>query len=103
MAWLGRYSYTAYVAHAMLDMVWHRLPYLGAAAPLPLQQAGFVAGSLVLGVILSHLVERPALRLRERWIPRRHRVPAARSESSLATPTSEEHDGPHRDDGGAPA
>lgn len=99
-AWLGRYSYTAYIAHAMLDMVWHRLPYLGDSAPHALQQLTFIAGSLAGGVLLSHLVERPFLRLRERVVPRRHRVPATGAQ--MAPAPGAEHDAGSPPAGGLP-
>lgn len=74
LSWLGVYSYTVYLAHAVFDVstlhgqglvthfrwitdnsLWDGIPYLIAS----------VAG----GVLLSHAVERPFLRLRERWVP----------------------------------
>ncbi len=64
LAYVGFYSYSIYL--------WH-LPFLavvrnafGDRAP---GVALFYAGSIVLGVLVAKLVELPALRLRERWVP----------------------------------
>ena len=64
LAYVGFYSYSIYL--------WH-LPFLavvrsafGASAA---GAAVFYAGSIVAGVVMARLVEIPALRVRERWIP----------------------------------
>jgi len=80
LAWLGVYSYTIYLAHAIL----FGLPGaetlrqlglgivssgLGDAFALWLDRTGFLALSILGGVTLSHAIERPFLRLRERLLP----------------------------------
>jgi peptidoglycan/LPS O-acetylase OafA/YrhL len=75
LAWLGVYSYTIYLAHAVI----YRLPFsprirsavfsISGESPW-VDRIAFWSLSIVGGVALSHLVERPCLRLRERWLPR---------------------------------
>jgi peptidoglycan/LPS O-acetylase OafA/YrhL len=36
----------------------------------------FVTGSILGGILLSHVVERPFLKLREKWVPARKKVPS---------------------------
>ncbi len=64
LAYVGFYSYSIYL--------WH-LPLLalvrGALGETAAGTAVFYAGSVVAGVVMARLVEIPALRLRERWIP----------------------------------
>jgi peptidoglycan/LPS O-acetylase OafA/YrhL len=72
LAWMGVYSYTIYLAHSVV----YELPgsaslrgtiisYLGSTG----DQLVFVGSSILLGVLISHLVERPFLRLRAKWLP----------------------------------
>ena len=77
MRWLaatGRSSYTIYLAHGAMQM----LPLYGramlaadAAGGLWARRLLFIALALVGGVVLAWLVERPALRLRDRLLPAR--------------------------------
>ncbi len=69
LAWIGVYSYTIYIMHGVIS----KLPYIKdmpdwfdhpALAPCL-----FLISSIAGGVLLSHVVERPFLRLRDRWIP----------------------------------
>jgi peptidoglycan/LPS O-acetylase OafA/YrhL len=80
LAWLGVYSYTVYLAHSVLFGIpgvqtarlrtLHLLePMVGPAATLWLDRGAFLFASIAGGVLLSHLVERPFLRLRERVLP----------------------------------
>lgn len=80
LAWLGVYSYTVYLAHSVLfgipGVQTIRLrglemiePMVGPAATLWLDRGAFLFASIAGGVLLSHLVERPFLRLRERVLP----------------------------------
>jgi peptidoglycan/LPS O-acetylase OafA/YrhL len=64
LAYVGFYSYSVYLWHLPLLAVVRHLP--GA---LPLAVVAFYAGSIVVGVAMARLVEIPALRLRERWVP----------------------------------
>jgi peptidoglycan/LPS O-acetylase OafA/YrhL len=70
LASVGFYSYSIYL--------WH-LPFLAvvrsAFGDRAVGVAVFYAGSIVAGVVMARLVEIPALRLRERWVP----APAASS------------------------
>lgn len=64
---VGTYSYTIYLSQAVALPIGraHRVGMFSGA-----HAAVFVTLSLVGGAILSHSIERPALRLRERWFPR---------------------------------
>lgn len=68
----GVYSYTIYLAHSvlyelpgMLTVRQMMFPYFGSTGDRVL----FFALSILLGVVLSHLIERPFLRLRAKWLP----------------------------------
>lgn len=68
LAWCGVYSYTIYLAHSALSVV----PAFGpeyAGDNLWAARLAFWALSIGLGVMLSHLVERPFLRYRQRVLP----------------------------------
>jgi peptidoglycan/LPS O-acetylase OafA/YrhL len=89
----GPYSYSIYLWHMpVLAVV---LPWIDGVVGRPLPYlvsfALFMAGSLSVGVVMSKLVEVPALRLRDRWHPSRGRAPgerpgAARLPRSFPTP-----------------
>jgi peptidoglycan/LPS O-acetylase OafA/YrhL len=79
-AWLGVYSYTIYLAHAVLfgfpgveslrqGVLAAVNPMLGEALTLWLDRILFLVASVAGGVLLSHAVERPFLRLREAIFP----------------------------------
>lgn len=72
LALAGVYSYTIYLAHSviyelpgMLAVRRMMYPYFGTTGDRVL----FFGLSVVLGVVLSHLIERPFLRLRAKWLP----------------------------------
>jgi peptidoglycan/LPS O-acetylase OafA/YrhL len=72
LALAGVYSYTIYLAHSVL----YELPGMTAVRNMMFPHFGttgdrvlFFALSIVLGVVLSHLIERPFLRLRAKWLP----------------------------------
>jgi peptidoglycan/LPS O-acetylase OafA/YrhL len=73
MAWIGRYSYGIYLWHLSVR---EPLAHLGERLPLPSSMAWLVvltaqcAAAIVLGFLLTKLVEIPALRLRDRLFPR---------------------------------
>jgi peptidoglycan/LPS O-acetylase OafA/YrhL len=67
-AWLGVYSYTIYLVHSALSLA----PIFGPdseASNVWAVRCIFWASSIVGGVILSHTIERPFLRLRQRLYP----------------------------------
>ncbi len=88
LAFMGVYSYTVYLAHSVvLDLPGVGRVYTFARAWLPetVWSDVFLFGvlSIVGGVVLSHLVERPALRWRERLFraaPRGESVLTAKKE-----------------------
>jgi peptidoglycan/LPS O-acetylase OafA/YrhL len=77
LAQIGVYSYTIYIAHSVLYVIpgmagarvraleWATRQF-GGECSLWLDRLGFVGGSIALGVVLSHVVERPFLKLRSR-------------------------------------
>jgi peptidoglycan/LPS O-acetylase OafA/YrhL len=67
-AWLGVYSYTIYLVHSALSLA----PIFGPdseASNVWAVRCIFWAASIGGGVVLSHTVERPFLRLRQRIYP----------------------------------
>lgn len=88
LAKLGLYSYTVYLAHAVLFgfpgaqsvRAWSlaRLEMaLGPEFALWSDRLGFLVLAIGGGVLLSHAVERPFLRLRERVLPAKPGLPVA--------------------------
>ena len=72
LSWMGIYSYTIYLAHSVV----YELPGSSNLRAMIIAKFGtagdqlaFVGASILLGVIISHLVERPFLRLRAKWLP----------------------------------
>lgn len=72
LAWMGIYSYTIYLAHSVI----YELPGMATLRSMAISRFGsggdqllFLGLSIVLGVVISHLVERPFLRLRSKWFP----------------------------------
>lgn len=72
IALAGVYSYTIYLAHSVIyaspGILTFRLfvfPYFGYTGDRIL----FFGFSVVLGVLISHVIERPFLRLRAKWLP----------------------------------
>jgi peptidoglycan/LPS O-acetylase OafA/YrhL len=69
LAFLGVYSYTIYLAHSVMSRLpgWQRLEWVIPA--LWGRRALYFYGAVALGVLVSHAVERPFLRLRGRLFP----------------------------------
>jgi peptidoglycan/LPS O-acetylase OafA/YrhL len=72
LAWMGIYSYTIYLAHSVL----YELPGISTLRLMAISRLGsagdqllFFALSILLGVVISHAIERPFLRLRAKWFP----------------------------------
>jgi peptidoglycan/LPS O-acetylase OafA/YrhL len=62
----GVYSYTIYLSHSVVSAVYeHGL--INRASPA--NWVLFLVASIGGGIVVSHIVERPFLRLRERWLP----------------------------------
>ncbi|MGQ0799756.1 MAG: acyltransferase family protein [Pseudomarimonas sp.] len=97
VAWMGIYSYTIYLGHSVLfgipgfETVRQRLLGLmleefSVATVLWTDRAIYLGGSILLGVLLSKLIERPFLRVRDRLLPSRSKVlEKAPLESSLTS------------------
>lgn len=86
-AWIGTYSYTIYIAHAVVFMIpgaesFRQACLSRAALVLPpaacvwMDRFGFWTASVFGGVLLAKIIERPALRLREKVLPSGRRVAA---------------------------
>ena len=75
VAFVGEYSYTLYLGQAIVP----RTPGYATAVRIARRfseslwtnRLVFVVASFAVGILLAHLVERPFLKLRERWIPAR--------------------------------
>jgi peptidoglycan/LPS O-acetylase OafA/YrhL len=66
LAYIGGFSYSIYLWHIPFLIVLFKtsvlkVPYLGLTT--------FVVGSIVLGIVMSKLIEIPAIRLRDRLYP----------------------------------
>ncbi|HEX9198572.1 MAG TPA: acyltransferase [Acidobacteriaceae bacterium] len=84
VAWIGLYSYGIYLWHVSVDapvaFVARRLPEWIAPAWDAVAPIGF---GILIGVVTTKLVEFPALRLRDKWFPRR-------VDSAVGTPAEQE-------------
>jgi peptidoglycan/LPS O-acetylase OafA/YrhL len=78
LAWvttIGVYSYTIYVIQSVTRIgpgfrMAQRTVDAWLGVELPIHGTLFAASTIVGGIALSHWVERPGLRLRERWFPK---------------------------------
>ena len=72
MAALGRYSYGIYIWHLFAAQVaLDLLPGMAWESTSPAAQAVKYSAAIGIGVLATVLVEKPALRLRERLVPAR--------------------------------
>lgn len=71
LATIGENSYSIYLWHPLVCLQW--LPfgykYLGIKRDVFNWPIGFIVTSILVGILMSHLIERPALKLRDRWFP----------------------------------
>jgi peptidoglycan/LPS O-acetylase OafA/YrhL len=92
LAYIGRYSYSIYLWHIPVN-TWG-LDFLARVHRLPGNRAAqfliYLAGSLLLGIAMSKLVEYPALKLRDKLFPSRSTVlvPALSAASSAEPSTA---------------
>jgi peptidoglycan/LPS O-acetylase OafA/YrhL len=72
VAWVGAHSYSIYLWHGLVGIL-NRLAFARwwPERPLEVEAGAYIAGSVVVGILLGKLVEAPALRLRDRWLPSR--------------------------------
>ncbi len=77
LAVIGAESYSIYLWHRPLQYLllklapWSKDLAAASGGGFLLVAAGFTLAAVGVGVVLSHLVERPCLRLRDRWFPSR--------------------------------
>lgn len=82
IAFVGVYSYAIYVWHVTAIRITERVVATRIGAALESQPAlawllsvvAVSAAALIVGIAVSHLVEWPAIRLRDRWFPSRSAV-----------------------------
>ena len=69
LARLGAYSYSIYLWH--LAVIIHLMPALRLPLPFPIRFAVTFVVAMLVGVVLAKIIEMPALRLRDHWVPSR--------------------------------
>jgi peptidoglycan/LPS O-acetylase OafA/YrhL len=75
VAKIGVYSYGIYLWHlAVRDLCFRIANHFGPAVRWPLAMGMEYASAIVLGAILTHLIEWPALRIRDRLFPAKDRL-----------------------------
>jgi len=76
LRFLGRYSYTIYLAHSVIFELSGATPIMSFVQRMGgawAQSAAFFIISITAGIVLSGLVELPMLAVREKWIPTNRR------------------------------
>lgn len=72
LSWIGIYSYTIYLFHMLYLKYLTKLYQLGGFDDNNiLFSLGFLAGSVLIGVAVSKIIEIPALKLRDKFFPKR--------------------------------
>ncbi len=71
LATIGENSYSIYLWHYLICLQWlpFAFKYLGIRRDIVNWPIGFIMVSVLSGILMSHLIERPALKLRDRWFP----------------------------------
>jgi peptidoglycan/LPS O-acetylase OafA/YrhL len=77
MAALGRYSYGIYIWHVFAAQLALGALHLEWETATPAAQAVKYGAAITIGVLATVLVERPVLRLRDRFLPAARPVPVA--------------------------
>jgi peptidoglycan/LPS O-acetylase OafA/YrhL len=87
LAMIGRHSYSIYLWHRVVVVLgrgtWQK--WLGHRPSFLVEVAVTTTGAIILGIVMSKLIELPALRLRDRWFPSPARTPPPADASSPAT------------------
>jgi peptidoglycan/LPS O-acetylase OafA/YrhL len=81
VAWLGPYTYSIYLWHVV---VVRTVSVLLPTTSYPIVFLLYVAGSVIVGVGMAKVIEGPALRLRERIVPRGEAPPTQVIEGTAA-------------------
>ena len=87
LRFLGRYSYTIYLAHSVIFEFSGATPILSFVQRMGgawAQCAVFFIASIAAGIVLSRIVELPILALREKWFPANHKADPAISNAAAA-------------------
>jgi peptidoglycan/LPS O-acetylase OafA/YrhL len=88
LAFVGVYSYTIYLAHGIVFKV-SFIRELSTILKHPAwKPCTFVITSIIGGILLSHVVERPFLKLREKWVPARKKAKPTEETPTIALPTT---------------
>jgi peptidoglycan/LPS O-acetylase OafA/YrhL len=86
LAFVGVYSYTIYIAHGVIFKFAFTRGLLTLSQHPAWKPCMFVIGSIVSGILLSHAVERPFLKLREKWAPSGKKSPLVSAGAPTTAP-----------------
>lgn len=97
VATIGKHSYSIYLWHMLIGVVWLDLIYSRLRIPHSVVNwvPVYFAVSIVSGMVLTHLIETPALRLRDRWFPENGTSPSITAEGSGSGPAGCTLQSPH--------
>jgi peptidoglycan/LPS O-acetylase OafA/YrhL len=79
-AYIGAHSYSIYLWHLAVGMLATEA-VLRWRAPWWVEPLAFLAGSILVGIIMAKLIELPMLKVRDRFFPSRSKLPAAAKSS----------------------